>query len=107
MDPGEELNKKQKKRNPQRWNNRISFSASLPDDVCGVFAGSICAVKYSTDPFSDMRESILEMIQDVGVCDWNEIEELVYCYIALNSPEFHGIIKDAFLSLCFSFEKMC
>ena len=104
MNAGEELNKKQKKRNPRKWNNRISFSASLPDDVYGVFAGSICAVKYSADPFTDMRESILEMIQDVGVCDWNDMEELVYCYIALNSSEFHGVIKDAFLSLCCSFE---
>jgi uncharacterized protein (TIGR01568 family) len=105
MDAGEVLNKKRKKRNPQMWNNRVSFAASLPDDVCGVFAGSICAVKYSTDPFTDMRESILEIIQDVGVCDWNDIEELVYCYIALNSSEVHGIIRDAFLSVCSSFEK--
>ncbi len=99
MDVAEELNKKQKKKNSQKWKNRISFSASLPDDVCGVFAGSICAVKYSTNPFLDMRKSILEMIQYVGVCDWEDIEELVYCYIALNSSETHESIRDAFLSL--------
>ncbi|KAG2708705.1 hypothetical protein I3843_05G186000 [Carya illinoinensis] len=101
MDVSEEPHKKlQKKKNPHKWDKRISFAACLPDDVCGVFAGSICAVKYSTDPFKDLRESILEMIQDVGVCDWNDIEELVYCYIALNSAEFHEIIGEAFLSLC-------
>lgn len=99
MDVVEELNKKQKKRTMQNRNNRISFSASLPDDVCGVFAGSVCAVKYSTNPFLDMRESILEMIQCGGVCDWKDVEELVYCYIALNSSEIHESIRDAFLSL--------
>lgn len=98
MDVAEELNKKRKKR--ISWKrNRISFSASLPDDVCGVFAGSVCAVKYSTNPFLDMRESILEMIQNVGVSNWKDIEELVYCYIALNSSEIHESIRDAFLSL--------
>lgn len=78
----------------------ISFSASLPSDVCGVFAGSTCVVKCTADPISDLRESIMEMIQGVdGVCDWNDIEELVYCYIALNSSDVHPIVGQAFLSL--------
>lgn len=106
MDAGKEPNKKQKRKNPRKRNTSISFSARLPDDVCGVFAGSICAVKYSTDPFMDMRDSISEMIQDAKVCDWSDIEELVYCYISLNSPEVHKIIADAFLSLCGAFPKM-
>ena len=90
---------REKKRLWQRNNKVLSFSASLPDDVCGVFAGSTCVVKCSTDPLSDIRESIVEMIREVGVCDWNDIEELVYCYIALNSSDVHHVIIDAFLSL--------
>ncbi|KAJ6294751.1 hypothetical protein OIU76_022768 [Salix suchowensis] len=78
----------------------ISLSASLPEDVCGAFSGdTICAVKLSEDPFSDMRASISEMLQNVGVHDWDEMEELVYCYISLNSPDLHRVIADAFLSL--------
>ncbi|KAK9045085.1 hypothetical protein V6N11_058975 [Hibiscus sabdariffa] len=92
----EQLNKIQRKK---KRHQRISFSATLPGDVSGVFAGTICAVKLSNDPFSDVRESILEMIDDAGVRDWNAMEELVYCYIALNSPEVHHIISNAFLSL--------
>ncbi|PON83705.1 Ovate protein family, C-terminal [Trema orientale] len=88
-----------KKRHRKRTNKVISLSASLPDGVCGVFAGSTCVVKCSTDPISDMRESIMEMIREVGACDWNDIEELVYCYIALNSSDVHDVIIDAFLSL--------
>ena len=94
--------KKQGKKNKKKMrnlNSKISFSASLPDDVCGVFADSICAVKYSTNPFADVRESIVEMIKNVGVQDWSEMEELVYCYIVLNSSEVHQFIEDAFLSL--------
>lgn len=89
------------KRNERRYlSSRISFSASLPDDVCGGFADSLCAVMYSMDPLLDMRESILEMIREVGVHDWNEMEELVYCYIALNSSEVHEFIAHAFISVC-------
>ncbi|KAF1869017.1 hypothetical protein Lal_00048297 [Lupinus albus] len=88
------------KRIAQRHKNRISFSASLPNDVHGAFAHSFCAVSYSENPFVDIRESILEMIVNVGVHDWDEMEELVYCYIALNSTQLHGIICQAFLDLC-------
>ncbi|KAJ8563365.1 hypothetical protein K7X08_031817 [Anisodus acutangulus] len=71
----------------QRQRNRISFSANLPEDVRGAFADSICAVKYSMDPLADISESIREMVKNVGVQDWKEMEELVYCYIVLNSEE--------------------
>ncbi|PWA94357.1 transcription repressor OFP8 [Artemisia annua] len=91
----EELNKNAKKKRIER----VSFSASLPEDVRGVFADSNCAVKYSSDPFVDIRKSIVEMLRYVKVQDWNDVEELIYCYIALNSPEIHIYIKDAFLSL--------
>ncbi|KAK9292554.1 hypothetical protein L1049_020528 [Liquidambar formosana] len=101
MDVAEELNQKPKKKILRKRNAGISFSARLPDDVGGFFAATtICAVKYSMDPVAEMRESILEMIRDVGVRDWNEMEELIYCYIALNSSDVHEFVSDAFLSLC-------
>ncbi|XWS48673.1 hypothetical protein CRYUN_Cryun13aG0096300 [Craigia yunnanensis] len=92
MDGVEEPNKMERKDNRQKRHERISVSATLPGDVSCVFASSICAVKLSEDPFSDVRESILEMIDDAGMHDWNSMEELVYRYIALNSPEVHQVI---------------
>lgn len=91
----EELDKNSKKKKTER----VTFSANLPNDIHGVFAESDCAVHYSSNPFRDIRKSILEMIRYVKVQDWNDIEELIYCYIALNSPEIHLYIKDAFLSV--------
>ncbi|KAK9724157.1 hypothetical protein RND81_05G052600 [Saponaria officinalis] len=79
---------------------RISFSAKLPSDVCGEWADhTICAVLSSTDPFLDLQASIIEMVRQFGVRDWDDMEELVYCYIALNSSEVHSFIIHAFLSL--------
>lgn len=86
--------------------NRVSFSATLPNDVGGVYADSICAVKYSMDPFSDIRDSILEMIENVGVRNWKELEELVYCYIVLNPSEVHVFIQQAFLSVCHTLNRI-
>ncbi|KAF5795500.1 putative transcription factor OFP family [Helianthus annuus] len=89
------------KNSMKKRRERVSFSASLPEDVHGVFADSDCVVQYSSHPFLDIRKSILEMIRYAKVQDWNDIEELIYCYIALNSPETHIYIKDAFVSLSF------
>ncbi|KAF6156758.1 hypothetical protein GIB67_033227 [Kingdonia uniflora] len=99
MESTKELYKKRRKKSKRNSTTSLSFSASLPRDVGGVYADSICAVKYSVDPFTDLRESILEIIRDVGIRDWNDMEELVYCYFYLNSPEIHGAIANAFLSL--------
>lgn len=78
----------------------MSFSAKLPEDVrVAAFRDCICAVKFSTDPLVEIRESILEMIESVGIREWSQMEELVYCYVALNSIELHTFIQDAFLSL--------
>ena len=68
--------------------------------MCGAFQDSLCAVRYSANPFTDMRESSLEMILEVGVRDWDEMEDLIYSYISLNSPELHHVIGEAFFSLC-------
>ncbi|KAL6127316.1 hypothetical protein ACLB2K_075357 [Fragaria x ananassa] len=97
----EEHNRRRRKKEIlQSRSGKFSFSTRLPDDVHGVFAGSMCLVKYTTDPLLDIRESILEMLQYAqGVCDWNDVEELVYCYISLNSSEVHGLVGQAFLSL--------
>ncbi|KAL6006635.1 hypothetical protein ACLOJK_032128 [Asimina triloba] len=94
-------NAERRRKKNERFSS-ISFSARLPDDVRGVLADSVCAVKFSGDPFVDFRESILEMIREVGVQNWEEMEELVYCYVVINSPEVHALIGDAFMSLCCS-----
>ncbi|XP_030501187.2 transcription repressor OFP14-like [Cannabis sativa] len=88
-------------------NKKESFSARLPDDVSGVFSESTCVVKLSTNTSLDIRESILEKMmmmmkknEEFGSeFDWNDLEELIYCYIALNSPDIHTIIINAFLDL--------
>ncbi|KAJ8624199.1 hypothetical protein MRB53_032729 [Persea americana] len=68
--------------------------------VLVAFASRACVVKYSVDPFVDFRESIMEMVRHMGVRDWREMDELVYCYVVLNPLDVHGFIEDAFMSFC-------
>ncbi|PIA34952.1 hypothetical protein AQUCO_03700303v1 [Aquilegia coerulea] len=94
--------KRKKKKHLRHYTSTLSFSASLPDDVQGIYADSLCAVKYSMDPLLDLKESIIDMVKNVGVRNWEDLEELIYCYVVLNSSDIHGFIVEAFLSLCCS-----
>lgn len=86
-----------------RSSKTVSFSAELPPDVGPALRERcVCAVKHSTNPLSDIRVSIVEMMQKLGIRDWEEMEELIYCYIALNSSDLRHFIEEAFLSIRFS-----
>lgn len=58
--------------------------------------GSYAMVKSSDDPRSDFLDSMAEMIDQNGIRDPSDLEDLLACYLSLNSVECHGIIIDAF-----------
>ncbi|XP_024522006.1 uncharacterized protein LOC112343173 [Selaginella moellendorffii] len=80
----------------RRNHNDNSFSACLPSEIKGVVADSIPLVKYSHNPYQDFRDSMLEMIREKGLQQWCDLEELLFCYLSLNSPEHHEVIKQSF-----------
>jgi hypothetical protein len=61
--------------------------------VCSVDVGSIGRTTYK-----------LLSCDCVRVASQDPEEELAASNLLTNSSEFHGVIKDAFLSLCCSFE---
>ncbi|KAJ7568356.1 hypothetical protein O6H91_01G029000 [Diphasiastrum complanatum] len=79
----------------RRGRNNISMSASIPSDVRGVVAESIAVVKLSCYPYDDFQESILRMIGN-NKLNLMDLEELLYCYFSLNSPENYDLIREAF-----------
>ena len=94
---------KQKYLAARQSSKTVSFSAELPPDIgAALRERCVCAVKYSANPLSDIRFSIVEMIQKMGIRDWEEMEELIYCYIVLNSSDLRHFIQEAFLSIRFS-----
>lgn len=62
---------------------------------------SFVVVKLSSDPQNDFRESMLEMIFQNNLWASKDLEELLSCYLYLNSDEYHDLIVKAFKQIWF------
>ncbi|KAJ8477792.1 hypothetical protein OPV22_021519 [Ensete ventricosum] len=58
--------------------------------------GSLVVVKSSSDPQRDFRESMVEMIIGNNIRSPKEMEELLACYLSLNSCKYHSLILKEF-----------
>ncbi|WOK98567.1 hypothetical protein Cni_G07279 [Canna indica] len=57
-------------------------------------------VKRSTDPYSDFRSSMVEMIVERGMSKPRDLERLLDSYLTLNSLRHHEFILEAFADIC-------
>lgn len=80
----------------RRRQRGASISAVLPPDLQGVVGDSLALVKMSDNPYEDFRQSIHEMIMEKDLEGSTDVEELLYCYLTLNAPEHHQLIKEVF-----------
>ncbi|OAY66823.1 Transcription repressor OFP4 [Ananas comosus] len=60
------------------------------------FMESFVVVKSSSDPQRDFQESMVEMIVENDIQSSKDLEELLACYLALNSREYHAVIVKVF-----------
>lgn len=70
--------------------------APVPSEAQRKISESFAIVKCSYDPRRDFRESMVEMIIKNGICEPKDLQELVRCYISLNSDEYHPVILEVF-----------
>ncbi|KAG5578065.1 hypothetical protein H5410_058199 [Solanum commersonii] len=61
--------------------------------------GSVAVVKDSDDPFGDFRQSMLQMITEKEIYSYDDLNELLNCFLQLNSPSHHDIIVQAFMEI--------
>ncbi|XP_010443554.1 PREDICTED: transcription repressor OFP3-like [Camelina sativa] len=59
-------------------------------------AKSFAIVLSSVDPEKDFRESMVEMIVENKMREQKDLEDLLACYLSLNSSEYHVVIIKAF-----------
>lgn len=62
---------------------------------------SFAMVKCSFNPQQDFRDSMLEMIKEKRIRRPEELEELLACYLTLNSDEYHDLIIEVFRQVWF------
>ncbi|CAN4077020.1 unnamed protein product [Withania somnifera] len=62
---------------------------------------SFAVVKSSRNPQKDFRESMVEMIVENNIRASKDLEELLACYLSLNSDEYHDLIIKVFKQIWF------
>ncbi|KAL3633382.1 hypothetical protein CASFOL_000565 [Castilleja foliolosa] len=67
---------------------------------------SFAVVKTSKDPGRDFRESMVEMIVENNIRASKDLEDLLACYLSLNSYEYHGLIINVFKQIWFDFIRL-
>ncbi|KAJ1262309.1 hypothetical protein BS78_09G096500 [Paspalum vaginatum] len=79
---------------------RVSSSSASGRRRSSPARRSFAVVKASTDPPRDFRESMVEMIVDNDVHVAEDMQELLECYLSLNSSEYHAVIMEVFRGVC-------
>ncbi|KAJ6914053.1 hypothetical protein NC651_016340 [Populus alba x Populus x berolinensis] len=69
----------------------------LPLD--GKVKDSFAVVKSSSDPYNDFRKSMVEMIVEKQIFAAKDLEQLLQCFLSLNSYHHHGIIVEVFMEI--------
>lgn len=72
------------------------FQKLIPCTVEGKVRESFAVVKRSEDPYVDFKRSMMEMIMEKQMFDDKDLEQLLHCFLSLNSRHHHGIIVQAF-----------
>lgn len=57
---------------------------------------SLAVMKKSDDPYGDFRRSMMEMIVEREMFEMNDLEELLQCFLSLNSRQHYSVIIEAF-----------
>ena len=68
---------------------------AMEGDVKDTYA----VVKSSSDPYNDFRTSMEEMIIEKQIFGAKELEEVLHCFLSLNSPYHHSVILDVFTEI--------
>ncbi|XWS28525.1 hypothetical protein CRYUN_Cryun25bG0077300 [Craigia yunnanensis] len=66
---------------------------------CPKTIDSIAVVKDSNDPYQDFRHSMLQMIIEKQIYSKDDLQELLQCFLELNSPCHHDVIVKAFMEI--------
>ncbi|MBA0837401.1 hypothetical protein Goarm_009562 [Gossypium armourianum] len=77
------------------WRGSIESPRTAEEKV----AESVVVVKKSEDPYEDFKRSMLEMIMEKQMFEAKDLEQLLQCFLSLNSKEYHGIIVEAFTEI--------
>ncbi|KAF5471445.1 hypothetical protein F2P56_008235 [Juglans regia] len=85
----------------QTQNRRSVSSSASSSSSRRSLSDSFAVVKSSFDPQRDFRESMVEMIVENNIKASKDLEDLLACYLSLNSDEYHELIIKVFKQIWF------
>ncbi|XVE82654.1 hypothetical protein DITRI_Ditri16bG0023400 [Diplodiscus trichospermus] len=71
----------------------------IPCTVEGRVRESFVVVKKSRDPYEDFKRSMMDMILEKQMFEEKDLEQLLHCFLSLNSRHHHGAIVEAFAEI--------
>ncbi|KAJ4841975.1 hypothetical protein Tsubulata_020134 [Turnera subulata] len=80
-------------------NTTSSPHTSESDKKSSKIEDSIAVVKDSNNPYQDFRHSMLQMIFEKEIYSGEELQDLLDCFLELNSPCHHDVIVKAFTEI--------
>ncbi|KAJ6956709.1 hypothetical protein NC652_007691 [Populus alba x Populus x berolinensis] len=80
----------------EAFNKPIGNKKVISRKVDGRVKESVAVVKKSQNPHRDFKRSMLEMILERQIFEAEDLEELLQCFLSLNSRQYHGVIVQAF-----------
>lgn len=75
------------------------FKKLIPTVVEGKVKDSFAVVKKSEDPYEDFKKSMMDMIWEKQLFEEADLEQLLECFLSLNSPRHHEVIVEAFAEI--------
>ncbi|KAF5736063.1 transcription repressor OFP7 [Tripterygium wilfordii] len=105
--PPKAKNSKRRRLKPRKSFGASSFSPArlslfqglIPCVVEGKVRESFAVVKKSKDPYEDFKRSMMEMILEKQMFEEKDLEQLLHCFLSLNSRDHHGVIIEAFYEI--------
>ncbi|XP_047046860.1 transcription repressor OFP8-like [Lolium rigidum] len=82
-------------RKKQATRKRREKAAASDEEGVGV-----AVEKESSDPRADFRDSMVQMVVEMGLCDWDGLRCMLRRLLALNAPRHHAAILAAFAEVC-------
>nr|XP_004503437.2 transcription repressor OFP8 isoform X1 [Cicer arietinum]XP_004503438.2 transcription repressor OFP8 isoform X2 [Cicer arietinum] len=89
--------KSRRRKSSRRKTDRSSDMGVLP--LNGKVKDTFAVVKRSSDPYNDFRTSMVEMIVEKQIFSPTDLENLLQCFLSLNSFHHHKIIVEVFTEI--------
>ncbi|URE34808.1 DUF623 domain containing protein [Musa troglodytarum] len=89
-------------RKAQAGRNRNAAAPEAAMRRRALLSENFVVIKSSSSPMRDFTESMVEMIVENNIREPKDLEELLACYLFLNSKEYHEVIIKVFEHIWFA-----